>query len=296
MNLRRWNDWSLIFFAAIAACLILWGSNAAGQAFDPAGVSPALLGKAGSGAADTQDPGTLWTNPAGISNTESQLAAFVTLHRNNTSAALTTDVNQSPLQTRNTKGLHVAPALVISHPFFQQRLHLAFGYRIGWQLETEYPLEYQGAVPTRYLGQKLDLLNHQFTLGAALNLAKFFCLGASFDIDPTFFHYQRSLWAGFSEDKDQLKNPDFDMLADFQATGVLLRGNIGLLFLPFEWLRIGIVVSLPTTLSLSAKPTLTPGSKSPSGYDNMRTENGQANIDFRLPIKVIGGISVLPIP
>ncbi|MFH1132363.1 MAG: hypothetical protein V1754_13590 [Pseudomonadota bacterium] len=28
----------------------------------------------------------------------------------------------------------------------------------------------------------------------------------------------------------------------------------------------------------------------------MRTENGQANIDFRLPIKVIGGISVLPIP
>ncbi len=285
----------------LAAALASSSASASGLYLTDRGVRP--LGRGGAFVAGADDLGAIWYNPAGLSDAGSSIlldasivnfkSAF-TRRSNVTTAGGAVQTLAFPTVEGDTPVLPI-PTLAGSMSFGRNNdVTVALGVHAPYSVLARYPTTVSGspaasrfslvslegsalAIPGAYVAYKPT---ERVRIGAGFQtLVGTFASSVVFSASPA----------------DRLisspEDPQYDATNQLKAGPIVApSGNLGIIVIPVDSLRIGASAQLPfwidapaeVNVRLPAAPT----------FDRARQEGNRANVRFRLPPILRGGVEV----
>ncbi|MEZ4262768.1 MAG: outer membrane protein transport protein [Polyangiaceae bacterium] len=283
----------------LAISAVAPGAHAGGLYATDRGVRP--LARGGAFVAGADDLGAIWYNPAGLADAGTGILAdfswlnFSTDYKRQTQvtdAAGTVRVYESPTVTGTTPVIPI-PTLAGSYAFGEKKeLTAAFGLVAPNTAISSYPLTQDGQpAPSRY---SLVSMNGSALVlaGAYLSYKPIEQIRLGMGLQATVGKFASTVVFSASP-ADRLisspEDPQYDTLSQLNVGPIFApSANFGAIAVPTESVRIGLSAQLPTWINSPATvnvrlPTAVP-------FDKARQEGEDANVRFRLPPILRGGV------
>ncbi len=287
---------SLFGFAVLLATS---GAQAGGLYTADRGVRP--LGRGGAFVAGADDLGAIWYNPAGLADAGSSvLIDFSWLNfsseyarsTNVTTAGGTVQTVDFP-QVRGSTPFLPIPTIAGSYNFGNEKeFTAAFGVFAPYTAIASYPLTFDGQPsPSRYSlvsleGSALVVAGgyfaykpvEQFRVGGGLQ-----ALVGNFNSTVVFSASPSDRLISAPED------PQYDAFSQLKVGPIVApSANFGMIAVPTENVRIGISGQLPFWVNAPAEVNVRLPTAAP--FDRARQVGNEANVRFRLPPVLRGGV------
>ena len=291
---------SPVLLAAISGLVL--PASARAQALEIQPASATALSLAGAGVTAVKAPAALWQNPANMVQSDTRVAAGLSLESSGRSVFRLVEINAASPESRDGSGVQPAAHAALVLPLWERWLWAGIGYHLQLNLHSAFPVYGESTAEdlpsarrtdrARFSGTELQLQQHVFSLGLAGRF-KQLALGLALELSHVRLAHRRSLWAGFQGDRAKLEDASLNVDASLSASGLLDAGALlGVWFRPFSFLELGLALRLPVRSRLQGSLQLEPGKGVPHGYAGWSARGGDVELELLLPLELRGGVAV----
>jgi len=286
------------------ASLLARDARAGGLYFSERGVRP--LARGGAFVAGADDLGALWYNPAGLVDAQGTMmadAAFMLFSADYQRETQVID-GAGAVQTYKYPSVHgdtpplAIPTLALALPIgSERRLTVGAGVYAPYSPLLQWPetLDDGSPSPSRY-----SLISLQGSLlavveaFAAYKISDEWRIGAGLQLLTGVFQSTVDLGAAPPGVLAAPQDPNYDALSRTRAMIATPSGNLGVTWVPSQYVRFGLAGQLPYWIDA-------PGSvrvRLPTAaiFDGASQSGEDANVKFRLPGELRAGVEVRPVP